>query len=142
MKDRKEHIIGEGILEKDTMNDKNEGKIAQQLFLNVNQTLEDIIKNHLEIIILDILYTKPMSGFELIKEIFLKYNVLLSQGTVYPYLYSLKAKGILQIEFKNRDMRTKIYSPSVNGRQIIETKLIEFIEAEEYILNSIKKNWI
>jgi len=142
MKDRKELPISEGIQEKDNMNDKNEDKIAQQLFLNVNQTLEDIIKNHLEIIILDILYTKPMSGFELIKEIFLKYNVLLSQRTVYPYLYSLKAKGILQIEFKNRDMRTKIYFPSVNGRQIIEMKLNEFIEAEEYILNSIKKNWI
>lgn len=142
MKNRNELLIGEGILEKDTMNDKIESQTAQPLFLNINQKLEDIIKNNLEIIILDILYNKPMSGFELIKEIFLKYNVLLSQGTVYPYLYSLKAKGILQIEFKNRDMRTKIYSPTVSGRQIIETKLNEFIEAEEYILNSIKKNWI
>ncbi len=83
-----------------------------------------------------------MCGLELVKEIFLKYNVLLNQGLVYSCLYSLKEKGILQIEFSSNDMRTKTYSPSVKGKQIIEKKIKDFIEEEEYILHSIRKRWI
>jgi len=124
------------------MNYKNEDEIAEHLLLKANPMMEDIIKSHIEIIVLEILYNKPMCGLELVKEIFLKYNVLLSQGIVYSCLYTLKEKGILQIEFSSNDMRTKKYSPSVKGKQIIETKIKDFIEAEEYILNSIKKNWI
>jgi DNA-binding PadR family transcriptional regulator len=126
----------------DKNEDKNEDNIAEHPLLKANPMMEDIIKSHIEIIILEIIYNQPMSGLELVKEIFLKYNVLLSQGMVYSCLYSLKAKGILQIEFKNNDMRTKTYSSSAKGKQIIETKIKDFIEAEEYILNSLKKKWI
>ena len=124
------------------MNDKNEYIIQEHLLLKANTMMEDIIKSHIEIIVLEIIYTKPMCGLELVKEIFLKYNVLLSQGLVYSCLYSLKEKGILQIEFNSSDMRTKTYSSSPKGKQIIETRIRDFIEAEEYVLNSIKKNWI
>ncbi len=124
------------------MNDKNEDLNAEHILLKENPMMEDIIKSHIEIIVLEILYNKPMCGLELVKEIFLKYNVLLNQGLVYSCLYTLKEKGILQIESSSSDMRTKKYSPSAKGKQIIEIKMKNFIEAEEYILNSIKKNWI
>ncbi|MBU4077932.1 MAG: PadR family transcriptional regulator [Euryarchaeota archaeon] len=100
---------------------------------------EDIVKNHLEIIVLSMLSDRPMSGYDLIKEIFARYNVFLSQGTVYPLLYSLKEEGILHAEFTKGDMRTKRYSPTQEGKRIIEKKINEFMVAEEYFLNSIKK---
>jgi CheY-like chemotaxis protein len=102
--------------------------------------IEDIVKSHLEIIILKILYERPMCGFELIKEIFMRYNVMLSQGTVYPFLYSLKEEGIVNVGFMKGNLRTKIYSASQEGKQIIEKRINEFIDAEEYILNSIKQS--
>lgn len=122
--------------------EKQEQKIEEieieGAFRNKNQMVEEVIKNNIEIIILSMLYNKSMSGLEIIKEIFLKYGILLSQGTVYPYLYSLKEKGILDIEYKKGDMRTKKYIPSASGKQIIEKKLDDFIEAEEYIIKSIR----
>lgn len=124
------------------MNDKNEFIIQEHLLLKANTMMEDIIKSHIEIIILKIIYIKPMCGLELVKEIFLKYNVLLNQGLVYSCLFSLKEKGILQIEFSSSDMRTKTYSYSPKGKQIIETRIRDFIEAEEYVLNSLKNNWM
>ncbi|HII07910.1 MAG TPA: PadR family transcriptional regulator [Methanotrichaceae archaeon] len=98
---------------------------------------ERIIKTNLEIIILSMLRRNPMCGYDLIKIIFTKYNVFLSQGTVYPLLYSLKNEGILQAEFNPGNMRSKIYSITKEGETVVEDRLNEFIRAEEYILNSI-----
>ncbi|GEM_PF-2100134 len=110
--------------------------------LDTNPHIESIVKSHLEIIVLSLLYERPMCGYDLIKEIFKKYNVLLSQGTIYPFLYSLKEEGILKIGFMKGDMRTKIYSSTQEGKKIIEEKIDSFIRAEEYILNSIKKEFL
>lgn len=110
--------------------------------LYINTDRPDIVKSHLEIIILSLLFEKPMCGYDLIKEIFGKYNVLLSQGTVYPFLYSMKEEGILHAEFMKGNMRTKRYSPTEEGKQKIKKRLDEFINAEEYILNSIRKSYV
>jgi DNA-binding PadR family transcriptional regulator len=106
--------------------------------LNSHQLRENIIKSHLEIIVLSMLAEISISGYDLIKEIFARYNVFLSQGTVYSLLYCLKDEGIIRAEFAKGDMRTKRYSATQEGKQIIEKRIDEFIEAEEYILNSIK----
>ncbi len=104
-----------------------------------NPLTEDIVKSHLEIIVLSMLSEKPMSGYDIIKEIFTKYNVLLSQGTVYPLLYSLKEDGILQSMFTKGDMRTKRYFYTQDGKQTTHTKINGFIDAMEYFLASIKR---
>ncbi len=100
--------------------------------------MEDIVKNHLEVLILKLLYERPMCGYEIIKEIHSKYNVLLSLGTVYSFLYSLKKEGIVNIQFPRGDMRTKIYFATAEGRKVIEKRIDEFISVEEYILSVIK----
>ncbi len=100
--------------------------------------MEDIIKSHLEVLILKLLYERPMCGYEMIKEIHSKYNVLLSVGTVYPFLYSLKKEGIVNILYVKGDMRTKIYFATAEGRKVIEKRIEEFICMEEYILDAIR----
>lgn len=107
--------------------------------LKMNPHIEGIVKNHLEIIILEMLSKEPLCGYDIIKQIFSKYNVFLSQGTVYPVLYSLKRDNILQVEFAKGNMRTKKYSVTKDGKPTIEKRLNEFITAEEYILKSIRR---
>lgn len=99
---------------------------------------EDIVKSHLEIILLKFLSEKPMCGLEIIKEINRKYNVLLSQGTVYTTLYKLKKDGILYAEFEKGNMRTKKYSATGEGKMTIYKKINEFVNMEMNILNSIQ----
>ncbi len=62
------------------------------------KSVEKIVKDNLENIILAILQKKTMCGTEIIGTIHLKFNVLLSPGTVYPLLHSLKQKGLLIIK--------------------------------------------
>lgn len=107
--------------------------------LNSHDIKENIIKSHLEIIVLSMLAEMSVSGYDLIKEIFARYNVFLSQGTVYSLLYCLKDEGIIRAEFARGNMRTKRYSITQQGKQIIEKRIDEFIETEEHVLNSIKK---
>ena len=108
--------------------------------LKLDIPVEDIVKNHLEIIILSLLLEKSMCGYDIIKEIIKKYNVMVSQGTVYPLLYSLKEEGIIHVEPNKRDMKTKRYFIIEDRRNIIEKNIDGFIKTEEYILNSIR-NW-
>lgn len=100
--------------------------------------VDRIIKVNREIFILSMLSDKPMCGYDIIKEIFLKCNVFLSQGSVYPILYSLEEEGILRAEFSKGDMRTKRYSFTPEGREIAQRKLEEFAKAMEYVLVLLK----
>ena len=49
----------------------------------------------------------PMCGYDIIKTIFIEYKVFLSQGTVYPILYSLVEQGLLYAEYGKGNMRSK-----------------------------------
>jgi PadR family transcriptional regulator PadR len=80
-----------------------------------------------------------MCGYDLIKEIFFKCNVFLSQGTVYPILYTLEEEGILRAEYSKGDMRSKKYSLTSKGREIAQKDMKEFIKAMEQISALIQR---
>lgn len=105
----------------------------------VQTYMEEIIKSNLEVVTLSMLCEKPMSGHDIIRGIFSRYMVLISQGTVYSLLYSLKEDGkVLSISNKG-DMRTKKYICAGNKIKETQTKLIRFVDTMEYFLQSIKK---
>jgi DNA-binding PadR family transcriptional regulator len=101
--------------------------------------VDRIIKYNREIFILIILLDKQMCGYDLIKEIFLKFNVFLSMGNVYPTLYSLEEEEILRAEFSRGNMRSKNYSLTPKGRAIALKNLEEFVKAMDHISAHIKR---
>ncbi len=101
--------------------------------------VDKIIKTNREIFILYALLDKQMCGYDLIKEIFLKCNVFLSQGTVYPILYTLEEEGILHAEYSKGNMRSKKYSLTPKGREIAQKDIKEFIKAVEQISALIQR---
>ena len=101
--------------------------------------VDRIIKTNREIFILYYLLDRQMCGYDLIKEIFLKCNVFLSQGTVYPILYTLEEEGILRAEYSKGDMRSKKYSLTSKGREIAQKDMKEFIKAMEQISALIQR---
>jgi PadR family transcriptional regulator PadR len=95
--------------------------------------IDRIIKTNREVFILSSLLEKQMCGYDLIKEIFQRCNVFLSQGTVYPILYSLEEEGLLHAEYSRGDMRSKKYSLTPKGREVAERDIEEFIKAIDHI---------
>jgi PadR family transcriptional regulator PadR len=100
--------------------------------------LDKIIKANREIIVLSILAKKPMCGYDLIKEIFVKSHVFLGQGMVYPILYSLEEEGLLRGEFRRGNMRIKWYHITPEGKQIVQMKLDCFVKALSYVSDLVQ----
>ncbi|MCK9442476.1 MAG: PadR family transcriptional regulator [Methanothrix sp.] len=80
-----------------------------------------------------------MCGYDLIKDIFSKCDVFLSQGTVYPVLYTLEDEGLLHAEYSKGDMRSKKYSLTLNGREIAEKDVEDFVKALEQVSLLLKR---
>ena len=103
----------------------------------LNPFVEAIVKPHLEIIILSLLLEKPMCGYDIIKTIFSRYGVSLSQGTVYPRLYSLREEGVLEAGYLRANMKTKRYSLTEEGMEITIQKKAEFNKAINYVFDQL-----
>ncbi|MEW5759326.1 MAG: PadR family transcriptional regulator [Candidatus Thermoplasmatota archaeon] len=100
------------------------------------ESVESFVKKNLETIVLSILQERPLCGYDLIKTILNQYHVFLSQGTVYPLLYSLTQQGLLETR---QETKAKVYSPTVEGGKIIQNKLEEFRRVHEFMLSSFEK---
>ncbi len=96
--------------------------------------MEQCVKSSLDVIILALLQLEPMCGFDVIKTIVQRFNVLLSQGVVYPLLYSLKEQGHLRVDTKP-DHKTRVYEPTEVGRKFIGERLREYAAAQQRILD-------
>lgn len=111
-------------------------KPSKKAFEIVSQeTTETFAKNNLEIITLYLLSKKPMCGYDMIKTISQQFHCFLSQGTVYPLLYSLEKEGILKVE---RNVKTKIYSLTEEGGKIVGKKIDEFKTTHRHMLGLIE----
>lgn len=101
------------------------------------EAMEQIVKANLEMIILSLISEKPACGFHIIKTISQQYHVFLSQGTVYPMLYSLESSGILRAQ---KSSKSKVYTMTEQGREIVEKRLADFLKAHEHLFSLLSKN--
>jgi PadR family transcriptional regulator, regulatory protein PadR len=103
------------------------------------QFVDRIIKTNREIFIMLSLLEKQMCGYDIIKEIFSRCDVFLSQGTVYPILYTLEEEGMLHAEYSKGDMRSKKYSLTPRGREAAEKDVEDFAKALEQVSFLVKR---
>jgi len=128
---------GSLFIEKDLDGDEHDSDTSCEC--EYKNYVEKIVRINREVFLLSLLLQRNMCGYELIKKIFLKWDVLLSQGTVYPVLYSFEDEGILRAEFGRGDMRTKIYSLTPEGREVAQKRVEDFIKAVEQMRLLMKK---
>jgi DNA-binding PadR family transcriptional regulator len=94
-------------------------------------SIEKMVKDNLESIILAIIFQKnTMCGTDIIRNIHLKFNVLLSPGTIYPLLHSLKQKGLLTVKKLGKEM---IYTPVEDAKPKIKSIVNEHIHARKLL---------
>jgi DNA-binding PadR family transcriptional regulator len=93
-------------------------------------SVEKIVKDNLESIILAILQNSTMCGTDIIGTIHLKFNVLLSPGTIYPLLHSLKQKGLLKVNKMGKEI---VYAPIEDAKPKIRNIVNEHIQARRFL---------
>lgn len=100
---------------------------------------ERIIKSNRDVFIMVSLLRNQMCGYDIIKDVFSKCDVFLSQGTVYPILYTLEEEGLIYAEYSKGDMRAKKYSLTDQGRKTAKKIIEDFSEALEHISALLKE---
>jgi CheY-like chemotaxis protein/DNA-binding PadR family transcriptional regulator len=93
-------------------------------------TLDEVVKKSLEPVVLSLL-AKPISGYDIVREIHSRYKVLIPQARIYTLLYDLEKKGYLEMKTSGK---SKLYSPTEKGRKHIRQKLNEFKFIFQHIL--------
>jgi len=93
-------------------------------------SIEKMVKDNLETIILALLQKKPMCGTDIIGTIHLEFNVLLSPGTIYPMLQSLKEKGLLTSE---KNGKAKTYAPARDAELKIRSIINEHVQTRKLL---------
>jgi DNA-binding PadR family transcriptional regulator len=101
------------------------------------EQMSKIVKAGKEILILSLILKHPISGYDLIKQIYAETNVFLSQGSVYPILYTFEEAGIIRAEYEKGNMRTKMYHITPLGSELIQDEIEHFFQALNQFANLI-----
>lgn len=101
--------------------------------------INNIIKSNREIFIMLSILNGPMCGYDVIKNIFAKYDVFLSQGAVYPILYSMEEEELLWAEYGKGDMRSKNYNFTIRGEEYAQTNIDAFANALKHVVALVKE---
>lgn len=100
-----------------------------------DSSIEKMVKDNLETIILALIQKKPMCGMDIMKTILQEFNVLLSPGTIYPLLHSLAEKGLLMSE---KYGKAKTYVLAEEAKLKIERLVDEHIQARKLLNHYLK----
>jgi len=101
------------------------------------ETLEHFVKSHLKTLVLAMLLRNPMCGYDVIQSIYQRYHTFLSQGTVYPLLYSLQRDSLLKVS-KSEGSRAKVYSLTDQGEELARGQVDDFKRAQSFLLESME----
>ncbi len=100
-----------------------------------DKTIERLLKEYLDIVVLALINSKPMCGTDILDIIHRNFNVLLSPGTIYPLLHKLKEDGLLECECV---IKKKVYKPA-RGREVhIRNILDGHFLANEFLSSFLK----
>jgi DNA-binding PadR family transcriptional regulator len=88
-----------------------------------------VIKNFTDILMLKYLKQNPKnSGYQILRSLHEKYNILFSPGTIYNEIYSLERKGFIASE---GDETYRVYSLTEKGEQALDSMINEGKDVQE-----------
>ncbi|MGE6631917.1 PadR family transcriptional regulator [Bacillus sp. NPDC077027] len=109
---------------------------------------KELLKGSTATLILSLLNSKPMYGYEMIKELEVKSEGIFSfkEGTIYPILHNLEDKGLIVSYWGegNGNRKRKYYKINDKGKEFIQEKKEEwkvFKGAVDRVLNGEKIIW-
>jgi PadR family transcriptional regulator PadR len=95
------------------------GRVKMPTFQKEVQT--KLAKGLLDLIVLELLDSKPMHGYQIITKIRKNFGVYFGPSTVYPLLASLKEKGHVESRWNTETARPrKVYELTTQGKNILD----------------------
>jgi DNA-binding PadR family transcriptional regulator len=107
-------------------------KTEAQIIAKMN---ERVIKNFLDLIVMNELKNGPSSGYDVISYIHNKYQLLISSGTIYSLLYSLERSSLIEGIWNERK---RTYQLTKRGQHVLETMLTVNPEIKNFACSFLK----
>jgi len=104
----------------------------EAIILNIN---ERIVKNFLDIIIMNELRNGSFSGYDLMNYIHNKFQLLISSGTIYSLLYSLERNELVKGTWTERK---RTYQLTLKGTKTIQIILSTTPDITYFTTNFLK----
>ena len=102
-----------------------------------NSSIDKMVKDHLDAIVLALLQRKPMCGYDILQVIHREFNVFLGPGKIYPLLHTLKKSGLLKLE---QSGKMKIYLPAdEEAKKKIQDILDERVRGSRLLSNYLQQ---
>ena len=102
-----------------------------------NDYIGNRVKSFLDVIVLAMLNGKPIHGYKIIADLHRTFGVLLSPGTLYPLLYNLEAKKLVEV---TEEKRKKLYRLTPMGQERVLKITRSYKKNSEKIFHFIDKN--
>lgn len=96
---------------------------------------ERIIKNFMDILVLTEMKKDPLTGYDVIRLIHRRFDILVSSGTVYSLLYSLERNGLIEGVWTERK---RVYRLAKKGEADIEAITKANAEIQKFLTNILK----
>jgi DNA-binding PadR family transcriptional regulator len=103
----------------------------------------EVLKGHLDLILLGALKAKPAYGYALIRELGLKTNgaLELTEGTLYPVLHRLESAGYLESEtITVQSRQRRLYRITSEGEKHLETLVADWAQFSRGIENLLRQS--
>jgi PadR family transcriptional regulator PadR len=85
------------------------------------QIVQRITRNFLDILVLRLIQTEPLWGYQIIKKTERLFGVKLRHGALYPLLNSLESEGYTRSKKITKEGRVrKVYQITLKGKQLLE----------------------
>ena len=84
------------------------------------QVQTKLMKGLLDLIVLQLLKTRPMHGYQIITRIRKEFRVYFGPSTIYPLLHTLQKKGYVKSEWNmNNERPRKVYGLTTEGQKLL-----------------------
>jgi PadR family transcriptional regulator len=110
----------------------------------MNQTSRKLLKGSLDIMLLALLETEPMYGYQMVKEVRARSDstLQLKEGSLYPALHRLEREGLIEGYWQHREdgVSRRYYCLTSQGRAVLPEKREEwrqFITAVQGVLRHV-----
>lgn len=94
-----------------------------------------LVKTLLDTLILTELRNRPMSANEAFFFFLEKFDVWISAGTVYHYMYSMEREGLIEATLVAKNKRGRVYTLTDKGKETIKVVLNANEQIQRWISN-------
>ena len=95
-----------------------------------------IVRNNLKAIVLSFLLRKPLYGYKLLKKIYWRCGVEISQGVLFPLLYKFEKEGIVSVSKKSNK---RYYKLTKEGVAFAEQSVKQFLAGYHFLADLLEE---